>query len=153
MQLNKNVLGVFHCKDPIIDKKFVSLRTKNILIEGHFSTIRRHMSGVLLEMQRRRETHRAFDAYQLVDVFFGKDDEMTNFAPLVDPDLSIILLGFTEIVNRILPDMILQVMTRRDLRHRSTWVILGIPKGQVETRFGLAMARRLDDFIPVEIKD
>jgi len=111
------------------------------------------MSGVLLEMQQKRETHRTFDAYQLVDVFFGKDDEMNNFSPLVDPDLSIILLGFTEIVNRILPDMLLQVMTRRDLRHKSTWIILGIPRGQVETRFGLAMARRLDDFAKVEVKD
>lgn len=151
-RLNKEILGVFHTPTPADTSQLITLRKSNVVIEGPLSVIRNHVAATLLVMVENGSTFVTFDAYKLVDIFLEKDEEIVNYSSLVEPDLAIVLLGFAEIANRRLPEMLLQVMSRRELRHKPTWVVLGIPLGQVGTRFGTSVSEKLAEFQKVEIR-
>ena len=53
------------------------------------------------------------DAYRLIEIFVEKDDELDTNAMAVDADLRVLLLGFGEPRNRYLPELAVQVLSRR----------------------------------------
>ena len=69
-----------------------------------------------------------------------------------DYDLYVMLLGFGEVKNQRLPDLIMQVLSRRGLLQKPTWVILGLPLGQVPMKFSQEVYDAIAAYQKVKIK-
>jgi hypothetical protein len=150
--LYKKDLGLFSTETPLLDTQLKGYVGNNLVIEGSQSNIREHVAGAILWMRGNDKTFAATDAYTLVDIFLDKDTEFENSAALVEYDLYTMLLGFGEVKNQRLPDLIEQVLVRRKLHQKPTWVVLGIPLGQVPTRFASEIAEILKLYQRVQIK-
>jgi hypothetical protein len=134
-QLYKRDLGAFATSSPKKDTRLIQMLEESLLLEGPLSLIREHVAGVILHMKEVDKTFASMDSYRLVDIFLDKDEEFQGSAVLTDYDLFVLLLGFGEVKNQRLPDLIMQVLSRRELQQKPTWVVLGIPMGQVPVKF------------------
>lgn len=148
----KRDLGIFATKAPKMDTKLLSLLDSSIVIEGPLNSIRPHIAGVILDLKRRGKSFASTDAYRLVDIFLDKDQDFSNSAMISDYDLYVMMLGFAEVKNQRLPDLICQVLARRQLLQKPTWVILGMPFGQVAQRFTSDVHDRMKDSQKVVIR-
>lgn len=150
--LFKRALGVFATKEPKEDTSLYRLRDTSLLIEGPLTLIRPHIAGVILKMKEGEETFTSTDAYRLVDIFLDKDAEFEGSAQLSNHDLFVLMLGFGEVKNQRLPDLIMQVLARRELLQKPTWVVLGLPLGQVPVRFTQEVFDSVNRFKKVRIQ-
>lgn len=151
-QIYKRDLGVFATDTPLKDSALVGLVGESLMIEGPLKNIRNHVAGAILNMKESGKTFTSTDAYRLVDIFLDKDTDFSNSSAISEFDLYVMLLGFGEVKNQRLPDLIMQVLARRDLLQKPTWVILGIPYGQVATRFTSEVHLAMRDYKKVVIK-
>lgn len=148
-EIRQRVLGPMYAPE-ILDKTPLSAQaTSNLLMEGPLIVVRKHVARVLLNMRSEGRTWITMDAYRLIEIFLGEDAEHDNQAAATNPDLLILLLGFADPRNKYLPELILQVMARRELSSLPTWVILGVPKGVLSTRYGSELDTKLTTFRPV----
>lgn len=150
--LYKRDLGVFASKEPVMDTALKKLTETSLLIEGPMASIRPHLAGVILDLKGRGHSFTSMDAYRLVDIFVDKDLEFQSSGSISDYDLFTMLLGFGEVKNQRLPDLIMQVLARRELLQKPTWVILGIPLGQVSMRFTSEVHDVINSFKKVQIR-
>jgi hypothetical protein len=86
------------------------------------------------------------DAYRLIEIFLEKDDELETNRPVVEADLLVLLLGYGDPRNKYLPELLLQVLSRRSLLDRPTWVVCGIPVEQIAHRYTVALSTVLMKF-------
>lgn len=148
----KRDLGIFATKTPKLETKLLTLVDKPLIIEGPLNTVRPHIAGVILGLKRQGKSFASTDAYRLVDIFLDKDQDFSNSAMISDYDLYVMMLGFAEVKNQRLPDLICQVLARRELLQKPTWVILGMPYGQVAQRFTSDVHDRMKDFQKVVVR-
>lgn len=148
----KRDLGVFATKEPELTTGLRSFTDTSLLIEGPMSRIRGHIAGVILDLKAKGGTFTSMDAYRLVDIFLDKDEEFQGSGAISGYDLFVMLLGFGEVKNQRLPDLIMQVLARRDLLQKPTWVILGLPLGQVSMRFSSEVHDSINRFKKVQIR-
>lgn len=151
-EVHKRALGVFNHPHPKMDTALIGLRDKSIIIEGPLASIRAHMAGVILTSQRESKTFASTDAYRLVEIFLDKDNEFKGSQDIAQFDLYTMLLGFAEVKNQRLPDLICQILGRRELDQKPTWVILGMPLGQVAARFTTDVYDYIKNFQKVQIR-
>lgn len=150
--LYKKNMGVFATETPIKTTALVSQTGDSLLIEGPLAMVRNHVAGALISMREAGKTFTSTDAYRLVDIFLDKDLDFNNSSAISEFDLYVMLLGFGEVKNQRLPDLIMQVLSRRAMLQKPTWVILGIPFGQVATRFTSEVHDAMKDFRRVVVK-
>lgn len=126
---------MFAVQNPREDTVLWKYRDENLLIEGPLDSIRPHVAGVLNKMLEQGKTFDFMDAYRLVEIFLDKDEEYQTSQDLAEYDLFGLLLGFGDVLNRRLPDLIVQALARRELVQRPTWVILGLSLQQVPVKY------------------
>jgi len=149
----ERVLGMLYAPDLLDTTELTTKSSSNIVIEGPLASIRRHVGRVLLDMIKNpARSWLTMDAYRLIEIFLGEDSKMANQSVAVDTDLFILMLGFADPPNKYLPELILQVLSRRELIRRPTWVILGIPLNYVSAKYNQALQDRLTDFAKVRVK-
>lgn len=149
----ERVLGMLYASDLHDTTKLTKKSSSNIVIEGPLASIRRHVGRVLLDLrQNPARSWLTMDAYRLIEIFLGEDSKMENQSVAVETDLFILMLGFADPPNKYLPELILQVLSRRELIRQPTWVILGIPLNYVSAKYNQALQDRLSDFAKVKVK-
>lgn len=151
-RIYKRDLGVFATDTPNRETALIKNIDRSLLIEGPLSQIRNHVAGAFLHMKEVGLNFTSTDAYRLVDIFLDKDADFSNSSVISEFDLYVMLLGFGEVKNQRLPDLIMQVLARRELLQKPTWVILGIPFGQVASRFTSEVHDAMKNYGKVVIK-
>lgn len=151
-RLYKKELGLFMTNTPNRSSPLAPLVETSLLLEGPMSTIRSHVAGVILGLKQEGKTFTAMDAYRLVEIFLDKDEEFKSTSDIAQYDLYVMLLGFGDIKNQRLPDIIVQALQRRTLLQKPTWVILGMPLGQVPMKYDQAVFDAINSFKKVVIR-
>jgi len=67
-------------------------------------------------------TYDYIDAYRLVEVFLGQDLSYSRVRDLSIQGLMIIVLGVADAPNRMLPKLLCQLVTLRNMDGRPTWI-------------------------------
>lgn len=151
-ELNRKELGIFATNSPKTTTRLVELIDTSLLIEGPLFGVREHIAGALLHLKAGGKTFTSMDAYRLVEIFLDKDLDYKSTSDLADYDLYVMLLGFGDIKNQRLPDIIMQALERRRLMQKPSWVVLGIPLGQVLTRYSQEVYDVLASFKKVTVR-
>lgn len=151
-EIRQRALGILYCPEPIDKTKISELVDKDLVIDGPLAKVRRHLSRVTIDMELQKKTVLAIDAYRLIEIYLNKDEEFESNRDLTHEDLLVLLLGFGDIKNQRLPDCIMYVLSRRELAFRPTWVILGLPIGQVPFKYNTELAEKLTQMTRVEIR-
>lgn len=147
-------LGQFYCESPAEKTQLTDLYIQGIdlLVEGPLTAIRPHVARVLLDLAEANKTFTTMDAYRLIEVFLEKDEEFDNTYQCISGDLTVILLGFGDPRNRYLPELLLQAISRRELLRRPTWIVLGLNKNMLSTKYSVDLAEKLGTFKKVKIQ-
>lgn len=125
---------------------------RNLFLEGPLREVRRHAAGAVLHLERLGRTWSVLDSQRAADIWLGKDEEFTTSARPASGDLLVFFLGFGELPNRRLPEVILEVLDRRMLEQRPTWIISSYDRAELGARYGAEVERRiLDDFERVRV--
>lgn len=150
--LYRRDLGFFNCDSPNSKTQMKTLVKTNLVIEGPLASIRPHVAGVILFLKHMEQSFQCIDAYRLIEIYLDKDAEIRSTAATTEADLFVMMLGFGEVKNQRLPDLIMQTLQRRELLQKPTWVILGLPLAQVATRFSIEVADSLKTYQKVRIQ-
>jgi len=145
-KVDKQKLGVFDTEQVERNTPLLGLVNQNTLIDGPLGVVRSHVAGALLHLSEQGKTYGAMDAYRLVEIFLDKVEEYKSTQDLAEFDLFIMLMGFGDIANRRLPEIILQALNRRELVQKPTWIVLGIPLNSVAGRYDAAVYERIAQF-------
>jgi len=145
-------MGPFYDEKPKGKTKLISMIDEDAVLEGPIASIRPHVAGVILHLLGKKLTFLTMDAYRILEIFLGEDQSLQSIAGMSNPDLLILLLGFGDPPNRYLPELILQVLSRRQLIRKPTWVVLGLPVKQVAGRYNEALGQVITKFKPVTVK-
>jgi len=62
------------------------------------------------------------DAYRLVEIFLGQDSIYDRVRDLESLDLVVLVLGVSDVPNRMLPALVCQLLTLRKMSGHPTWV-------------------------------
>jgi len=128
------------------------MESSDAVLTGTLEGIRSHAGRVLLDRADRHGQWITIDAYRLIDIFLKQDTEFETQAAIADTELLIILLGFGDPRNRYLPELICQVLARRELIRMPTWVVMGIPLEIVPTKYNTEVFERLSRMKRVSVK-
>jgi hypothetical protein len=131
----KRDLGVMFVDHPYKDTNLTKGLGKDMVLQGPLQGLKPHIAGALLALAQRGKTWLVMDAYRLIEIFLAQDDEMKTTAEAIEQDLLVVLLGFGDPRNRYLPELLVQVLARRDLQGKPTWVVLGLDLGAVPARY------------------
>jgi len=152
LEINERRLGQMFDLNPKEKTPLKSKTNLNLIIEGPLSTIRPHVAGALLHLVERKESFVIIDAYRLIEIFLEKDEEFSTSRPVVEAELLVMLLGFGDPRNSYLPDLILQVLNRRELTRKPTWVIMGIELSRVGQKYSQVLQDKISEFEKVGSK-
>lgn len=150
MEMNQKDLGLFFSEHPKHDPQFSELLYEDVLLEDSMSKVKPYIAGTLLD----RPSDMSFlsiDAYRLIEIFLEKDPDYTTIGQVTEKDLLILLLGFGDPRNSYLPELILQVLTRRQLLQLPTWVVLGISANQIPGKYSEDVHHHIQEFRKVRV--
>lgn len=133
LEINQQKLGALFTTSPIVNSPLLKLTDTNLVIDAPLATVREHVAGVLLADSKR--SFITMDAYRLIEIFLDQDEEFKTANPTTETDLFILLMGFGDPRNKYLPELIIQVLSRRELTSKPTWVVLGIGLEQVGVKY------------------
>jgi hypothetical protein len=125
LEMNEQKLGSMFCENPAKNSPLIEFLDKNIIISHPLQAARKIISGALLTLLDKKKVFKTIDAYRLIEIHLEKDLEYRTNYPIVNCDLLVILLGFGDPTNKYLPELLLQVLNRRELTRKPTWVLLG----------------------------
>lgn len=100
----------------------------------------RYMVWRSLLQQRETLVYEYLDAYRLVDMQFERDPTYDNPRDLVVPDLVILILGVTEVPNKLLGPLVSQLVSMRRFEGKPTWVYTPMPLLRLREEYGWALA-------------
>lgn len=146
LELNKKNLGALYSDSPEKDSPLRDMLGSNLVIEGPLEKIRKHTSSGLLRLISAHKRFQILDSYRFLEIFLQKDTEFDNQQFAVDADLLVILLGFGDPRNKYLPELLLQVVSRRELLSKATWVVLGVTLSDVGLKYSSALMDRLGTY-------
>lgn len=151
-ELEQKILGPMFTERIPEKTRLEERQGTNTVLEGPIASVKKHAARVLLGMRSKGKTWLTIDAYRLIDIFLGEDKEHDSQYEAIDPDLLILLLGFADPRNKYLPELVLQVLSRREMMNKPSWVILGIPRETVATKYSSELSAKLDTFTKVAIR-
>lgn len=113
----------------------------------------RYMVWRSLLVQSETLHYEYLEAYRVVDMQFGKDFTYDNPRDLVFPKLVILTIGLSELPNKMLAPLLVQVLTGRRFAGLPTWVFTPMPTVKVRDEFGWALAETLGTPVrPLEVR-
>jgi hypothetical protein len=145
-EIAKKQLGIFYTATPAKKTELSRLVSKDVIIEASLAEARPHVARAILDLQESGKSVLAMDCYSLLEILLDKDEEFTTTAQVAQHDLLILLMGFGEPRNRYLPDLILQILGRREILRLPTWILLGIDRTSVAGKYGADVAQKLSSF-------
>lgn len=154
LEISARKLGQMYCDNPHDKTLLTGLLGKgeNLLLEGPLTAIKPHVSRVLLDLLEKGISFTILDAYRLIEIFLEKDAEFDTTTQSITADLMIILLGFADPKNRYLPELLMQAIQRRELLQRPTWVVLGVDRNLISTKYSTDLADALARFKRIVVK-
>lgn len=152
LEINHRKLGAFYVTNPKANTALSSVQDIDVVIEGHLAGIKEHVARVLLDRANAQQGWTTIDAYRLIEIFLGEDKEFDTQSPITESDLLIILLGFGDPRNRYLPELLIQVLSRRELTNKPTWIILGTTIEQTGSRYSSEVQERLKRMKKVNVR-
>lgn len=145
-------LGIFKCDSPTFNEKLYSHVGVSVRIEGALNDIRPMVAGVLTRMMKEEKTFGVVDGYQLVEIFLEKDSDFPTLGTLLEKDLVILMLGFGEVKNQRLPELLFQLFQRRKLFQKPLWVVVGDTMYRMGERFGALVVKELEELRRLELR-
>jgi len=145
-------LGLFKTQQYKRDSPVVSCLDRNVVFEGTISGLRPHVAGALVKLIDEGRSFHVLDAYSLVDIFLDKDQDIPALGHLVDSELLVLLMGFGDVKNQRLPELISQLLVRRELLSKPVWVILAITLDQLAMRYSEAVRNQISLYRRVVVK-
>jgi hypothetical protein len=103
----------------------------------------------LVPHRERRLRYFYTDVYRLVDIYFEKDTDFENLRQLQQLELVVLALGLADVPNKLLPKLLLQVLTLRRDAGRPTWTFAPFSRSGVSEVYGPAVAEVLGEVHPV----
>lgn len=146
LEMNERKLGAMFCENPSYKTSLIKKTETNLRIEGPLDTTRPHIAGALLDWLSRGHSFVTLDAYRLIEIFLEKDKEFSTTRPVVDAELLIILLGFGDPPNKYLPELLNQVLNRRQMTRKPTWVVMGVDMPRVGHKYNTELQDFLEGF-------
>jgi hypothetical protein len=151
LEINLRKLGPMFSPSPKTKTGLSEAQHEDAVLEGPLSSVRQHVSRVLLDRAEKNEQWITMDAYRLIEIFLGQDEEFETQAAVTDTDLLIMLLGFGDPRNKYLPELLLQTLNRRELIMRPTWIILGLPLDQLGIKYSTQVYDRVSRMRKVRV--
>lgn len=145
-EIRKKQLGEMYDPEPRTGTILLRKTETSLFMDGPLATVRPHVAGALLHLTGQGKSYRVLDAYRLIEIFLGEDNELDNQAPIIETDLLVLLLAYGDPRNRYLPELMLQVLMRRELTGKPTWVVSGVDLHSVASRYGEALKAKLAGF-------
>lgn len=143
-----------------IDFTLFPLRDFSIHSNYDFFCDRAWMS--LLSISHNCDLHYDFvEASRLVEIYLTQDSEYTRIRELEDLDLLILTLGVAEPPNKMLPSLVVQVVSQRTNLGKPTWIYSAVPLNSISSRYGdelacllqaLSLEQSINPSIPVSTK-
>lgn len=149
-EVREKYLGVMYCKSPILKTNLRKKIQDNLVLEGSLSELRPHVSGAMLNLKDAKKSVVTIDAYRLIEIFLEKDEQYKNSQFALDADLLILMLGFGDPPNRYLPELLNQVLNRRNLLRLPTWIVMGVSLSSVPGKYNQALFNTLSEFEKVK---
>jgi hypothetical protein len=113
---------------PATAKDLKLLPFKSALISGEFQTFRYRAWKTLVTLLREKPTFRCLytDAYRLVEVYFERDGEYQTIREMACApyDLIIVTLGISDVPNKLIGPLLIQLFTYRTENGLPTWVYI-----------------------------
>lgn len=157
-ELRRATLGIFAVDKPALNSILLSRMNSNTLLDSPLDKVRPHVAAVILKASEKGINVQHSTCYRLFEKFVGSevDGAEQHGRRIQDADLLILTLGVGEIsvgkIPGIIGECVQQVLDRREMEMRPTWVILGVDFNQVGTRYGADLERILRSFQRVTIK-
>ena len=131
----------------------VNFIRESLVVVGSVETLAPYIAGVSRDSPQDF-TIRTVHAYDLVSSFFGESvtDAKGGLEVFGVPDLLIILLGFTNLTNKLLGDMLQQVYASRVLRGKSTWFVAPSLETNLESLYGAGIEEELASLRKLSLK-
>lgn len=143
LEISQRKLGPMYVADPRPTTKLSEAVHEDAVLEGSLLGIKQHVARVLLDRADKNQQWITMDAYRLIEIFLGQDEEFETQTAVTDTDLLIILLGFGDPRNKYLPELLLQTLNRRELLQKPTWIILGLPIEQLGIKYSSEVYERV----------
>lgn len=146
LEINQRALGEMYDEAPNRKTPLRGKLDNDLLISGPLNTCRKHVAGALISEEAKGTKFVVMDAYRLIEIFLEKDVEFETSRPALDTGLLVLLLGFGDPRNRYLPELLVQMLSRRNLIRRPTWVLLGVDQSQIGPKYSTELATILGKF-------
>lgn len=150
-EILKKELGPLATDKVLESSPLSAMASISVVMDGDLRSIRPHASRVVIDLKAAGKKVKIIDCYRFLEIFLEKDAEFTTTSQ-IEADLLVVLLGFGDPPNRYLPQLVIQVLDRRRLEDKPTWVILGLQLTQVPTRYNQELYNRLAEFKKVNTK-
>lgn len=151
LEINQRRLGPMFTPNPKVKTNLATVQDQDLAISGTLEGIRQHASRVLIARADAGQEWVTIDAYRLIDIFLGQDSDFASQTAVTETDLLILLLGFGDPRNKYLPELILQVLSRRELNRKPTWCVLGVTIDQLHTKYSTPVFERINRMKKVNV--
>jgi len=127
-----------------ITTDLVNRRRESLVLVGSVQKHTPHIAGVYQDSPTDF-TIRTLHAYDMVSAFFGEAQSgERGLDTFVVSDLLIVLLGFSELTNKMLGDMLHHVYVSRKLKDRATWFVVPNKNFSVLKTYGEQLEKEVD---------
>jgi hypothetical protein len=89
-------------------------------------------------------TYQYFDAYRLVEIFLGQDSTYDRIRDLADLDLAVMVIGVSDLPNRMLPSVVCQLLTLRKMSAKPTWTYVARAGAALRSSYSNEMTSLLE---------
>lgn len=126
--------------------KLGSLVGVSLTIEGPLNEVKGYVTAAMMPLIVSGKTVLVVDIYQMLEVFLQQEDNIASNSEFVAPDILIVLVGFGDPPNKYLPNLLTQHLKRRFLHNRPTWLVLGVPREQLTSRYSAEVTEAIREF-------
>lgn len=143
IEINMRRLGTMFTPSIVKTTPLTNLVDEDAVLDGPLSVLRQHVGRVLIDRSENHERWVQIDAYRLIEIFLGQDEEFATQFSVTDTDLLLLMLGFGDPRNKYLPELLLQALSRRELLQKPTWIILGCALDSLSVKYSTEVHGRV----------
>lgn len=116
--------------------KIKPLPLKDITISGDYHTFRQMVWRSLSLYEADDLLYDYMDAYRLVEIFLNQDNTYSRVRDLGDLGLVVVVLGVSDLPNRMLAPLLCQLLTQRKMEGHPTWVYTSKMGASLRSTYG-----------------
>lgn len=119
------------CGEVELPTKFLEVKQelKDYLFVGEFNEFRYIVWASLLKYPEL--TYEYMDAYRLVEIYLDQDSQYKRVRDLEDLDLVVIVLGVSDLPNKMLAPLLIQLLKQRKMLGKPTWTFSSYSKDRL----------------------